>query len=141
MQGRGEALLRGGGEGGRGRRWTELHKKKLDLLIETYPAAPAEGTGEDQGGETRRTEKLFREWAEEPVRAEKSDGVTILVSARTRGTSLSSRSTDAVTGPVPRGLRPEGRRRAAQGFKEKKSDEGLAEAVQLIARGVPGEKK
>lgn len=117
----------------------ELFKKDLDLLIETYPSAPAEWAEKLKAAKGEERQKLFREWANARLRAEKADGVMILVSLDPRYVLVEIE--DAAWGRFPEGYAQTVADVLLKGLREKKPDEGLAEAVRLVREGYQGEKK
>ena len=88
-------------------------------------------------GEERQ--KLFREWANARLRAEKADGMMILVCLDPRYVSVEIE--DAAKGKFPEKYAQKVADALLKGLREKKPDEGLAEAVRLLREGYQGAKK
>jgi len=113
-----------------------LKEKKTDLVIETFEKVPGADPDKLKGAAER--EKFFKELAAGRVKAEKLNGVYVVISRTptylyvdvTGGSGLSEELKDKV------------RQALLSSFKEKKFDEGLMRAVDLIleAKGL-GEKK
>ncbi|HET6575489.1 MAG TPA: trypsin-like peptidase domain-containing protein [Fimbriiglobus sp.] len=117
----------------------ELFKKNLDLLIETYPSAPDEWAAKLKTARGEERQKVFRQWASARLRAAKADGVMILVSQDPRYVLVEIE--DAVKGKFPEKYAQTVANALLKGLREKKPDEGLAEAVRLVREGYKGEKK
>lgn len=117
----------------------ELFKKDLDLLIETYPSAPAEWAEKLKAAKGEERQKLFREWANARLRAEKADGVMILVCLDPRYVLVEIE--DTAKGKFPEKYAQKVADAVLKGLREKKPDEGLAGAVRLIREGYKGAKK
>jgi S1-C subfamily serine protease len=108
-------------------------EKKTDLLIETYETPPKGDAEKVKGMAAAEREKFFKGLADERVKAEKVTGVYILISKNptylyVEVTAGSGLPTD-LTGKLRAAL--------LAAFKEKKFDEGLSKAVELVleARG------
>lgn len=117
----------------------ELFKNKLDLLIETYPSAPDELKQKATTAKGEERQKLFREWAESRLAAHKANGVMILVSQNPRYVLVEI--DDPVQGKFPEKYAQKVADALLKGLREKKPDEGLAEALKLIREGYKGDKK
>jgi hypothetical protein len=117
----------------------ELFKKDLDLLIETYPSAPDEWAAKLKATKGEERQKLFREWANARLRAEKADGVMILVSQDPRYVLVEIEGESK--GHFPERYAQTVADALLKGLREKKPDEGLADAVRLIREGYQGAKK
>jgi hypothetical protein len=117
----------------------ELFKRDLDLLIETYPSAPAEWAEKLKAAKGQERQKLFREWANARLRAEKADGVIVLVSLDPRYVLVEIEG--GAKGQFPEKYAQKVADALLKGLREKKPDEGLAETVRLIREGYQGEKK
>jgi hypothetical protein len=113
-------------------------EKHTDLLIETFQTPPKGEADKLKGMTAADREKFFREFAQERAKAEKLSGVYVVVS-RTPATLFVE-----VTGGagLPADLGPKVRQTLLAAFKEKKFDEGLLKAVDLVldARGLGGKK-
>ncbi len=111
----------------------DLFKKKLDLLIETYPSAPAEWAEKIKSAKGTERQKVFREWANARLRAEKADGVAILVCLDPKYVLVE------IEGPVKRKFPDKYAQKVAdallKGLRDKEPDKGLAEAVRLVREG------
>lgn len=116
-----------------------LHKeKKTDLLIETFQTPPGGDAAKLKALPAAERAKFFREVALDRVREEKVNGVYILISR-----SPSSLYVEIpANGPISTELGPKIHQALLDSFKQKKFDEGLTKAVQLIldAKGL-GDKK
>jgi len=117
----------------------ELFKDGLDLLIETYPTAPEEWTAKLKAAKGEERQKVFREWANARLRAEKADGVMILISQDPRYVLVEIE--DSAKGKLPEKFAQKVADALLKGLREKKPDEGLAEAVRLIREEYKGVKK
>src|SRR5262249_46992060 len=111
----------------------ETYKSGLDLLIETYPSAPDEWLEQARKAKPEERQKLFREWAKSRLKAEKADGVMILVSQDPRYVMVEIE--DAVKGKFPDKYAQKVADAVLKGLRDKKPDDGLAEAVRLIRDG------
>jgi S1-C subfamily serine protease len=113
-----------------------LKEKKTDLLIETFEKVP--GADPEKLKAPADREKFFKEFAAARVKAEKLSGVYVLVS---RTPTYLFVEVTRVSG-LPADLDDKIRQALLSNFKEKKFDEGLTRAVELVlgARGL-GEKK
>ena len=113
-------------------------EKKTDLLIETFEAPPKGDADKVRVMSPAEREKFFREIALERVKAEKVRGVYVLVS-QSPSTLYVEQTADA---GLPEGTGKKVRDALLAAFKEKKFDEGLTRAVQIVldAKGL-GEKK
>jgi hypothetical protein len=117
----------------------ELHKQGLDLLIETYPAAPEEWREKAKQAKPEERQKLFREWAAARLDAEKIDGVMILVCMDPRYVLVEIE--DSAKGKFPEKYAQKVADVLRKALGEKKADDGLAEAIKLIREGYKGAKK
>ena len=113
-----------------------LKEKKTDLLIETFEKVP--GADPEKLKTPAEREKFFKEYAQARVKAEKLNGVYILVS-RTPTYLYVDITRDA---GLPEKLDDQIRQALLSNFKEKKFDDGLAKAVEVVlAARELGEKK
>jgi hypothetical protein len=117
----------------------ELYKDRLDLLIETYPSAPEELKKRAATAKGDERQKLFREWAESRLAAQKANGVMILVSQDPRYVLVEI--DDPVRGKFPEKYAQTVADALLKGLRDKKPDEGLVEALKLIRDGYKGDKK
>jgi hypothetical protein len=113
-----------------------LKEKKTDLLIETFEKVP--GADPEKLKTAAEREKFFKEFAAGRVKAEKLNGVYVVIS---RTPTYLYVDVTAGSG-LPTDLDAKVRQALLSSFKEKKFDEGLTKATELIleARGL-GEKK
>jgi len=108
----------------------ELFKANAEVVIETYAAAPAEWREKAIKAKPAERQELFKEWGAERLKAVKSDGVLILVTLDPR----------VIHVEVPEAIRKRTPDKFAQklgdtlikAFKDKKPDDGLADAVKLL---------
>ncbi len=114
----------------------ELYKNKLDLLIETYPSAPEELKQKVATAQGEERQKLFREWAEARLAAQKALGVIILVSQDPRYVAVEI--DDPVQGKFPEKYAQRVADALLKGLRDKNPDVGLAEALKLIRDGYKG---
>jgi hypothetical protein len=109
-------------------------EKKTDLLVETFETPPKAEADKLKAMSAAEREKFFREFAQERVRAEKLSGVYVVVSRNPTYLFVE------VTGGagLPADLGPKIRQTLLAAFKEKKFDEGVLKAVDLVldARGL-----
>ncbi len=117
----------------------DLYKQGLDLLIETYPSAPAERAVKLKEAKGEERQKLFRQWANARLHAEKADGVMILVCMDPRYVLVEIE--DSVKGKFPEKYAQKVADALIKGLRDKKPDDGLAEAVRLVREGYKGAKK
>ncbi len=117
----------------------DLFKKGLDLLIETYPSAPAEWIEKAKKANPAERQKLFRQWAVERLKAEKANGVIVLVCMDPKYVLVEIG--DSVKGKFPDKYAQKVADAVLKGLRDKKPDEGLAEAIRLVREGYKGEKK
>lgn len=116
----------------------ELFKKKLDVLVETYPSAPTDWVEKAKQAKLEERQKMFREWAGERIKREKVEGVLVLVCLEPRYMLVDipeewrSKFPDKYAQKVADAL--------MQGLKDKKADEGLANALKLIRDGYEAKK-
>jgi len=115
-----------------------LKEKKTDLLVETFETPPKGDADKLKAMTAAEKEAFFRELVLDRVKAEKLSGVYILVSRSP--TYLYVEATGDAS--LPADLNKKVREALLAAFKEKKFDEGLAAAVQVVldAKGL-GEKK
>jgi len=108
----------------------ELFKANAELVVETYAAAPAEWLAKAKKATPAERQDLYREWGAERLKAVKSDGVLVLVTLDPRvihvevSDTLRKRYPDKFAQKVGDAL--------IKAFKDKKPDDGLAEAVKLL---------
>jgi hypothetical protein len=119
----------------------ELFKKGLDVLIETYPAAPAEWREKAKDKQTSPAErtKLFRRWAAERLKAEKARGIIVLICLDPKYVLVE------IEAEVKKQFPEQFAKRLGdvllKALRDKKSDDGLAEVLKLIRAEYKGEKK
>jgi hypothetical protein len=108
-------------------------EKRTDLLIETFDTPPKADAGKLKEIAAAEREKFFKSLAEERVKAEKLSGAYILVSRNP--TYLYVEVTH--NSGLPTDLAGKIRAALLAAFKEKKFDEGLTKAVEMVveARG------
>ena len=113
-------------------------EKKIDLMIETFAVPPKMDADKVKAMTAMDREKFFREIALERGKAEKVNGVYILV-CKNPGFVYVERIGEA---DLPADLGSRLRSTLLGSFKEKKFDDGLAKAVEMVleAKGL-GEKK
>jgi hypothetical protein len=108
-------------------------EKKTDLLVETFDTPPKADAAKLKEMAAAEREKFFKALADERVKAEKLSGVYVLVSKNPTYLYVE------VTGHagLPPDLTAKIRQALLGAFKEKKFDEGLTKAVDLVmeARG------
>lgn len=108
-------------------------EKKTDLLVETFETPPKGDADKVKGMSGAEREKFFKGVADERVKAEKLSGVYVLVNKNPTYLYVE------VTGGsgLPTDLTKKLREALLTSFKEKKFDDGLAKAVELVvaARG------
>ena len=108
----------------------ELFKANAELVIETYPTAPAEWLDKAKKAKPAERQELYKEWGIERLKAAKSDGALILVTLDPRvihvefPEAMRKRYPDKFAQRVGDAL--------VKSFKDKKPDDGLAEAVKLL---------
>jgi hypothetical protein len=116
----------------------ELFKKGLDVLVETHPSAPADWVEKAKKAKPEERQKMFREWAGERIKAEKVEGVVVLVCLEPRSVAV-----DIAPGWEAR-FPPKYAQKVAdaliQGLKDKKADDGLANALKLLHEGYEAKK-
>ena len=108
----------------------ELFKANAELVIETYATAPAEWLDKAKKATPAERQELYKEWGNERLKAAKSDGTLILVTLEPR----------VIHVEVPEALRKRTPDKFAQklgdtlikAFKDKKPDDGLADAVKML---------
>jgi S1-C subfamily serine protease len=113
-------------------------EKKIDLMVETFATPPKGDAEKVRAMSAMDREKFFREIALERGKAEKVNGVYILVN-KNPGFVYVERVGDA---DLPADLGSRLRNQLITSFKEKKFDEGLTKAVEMVleAKGLPEKK-
>ena len=113
----------------------------VEVVIETHVKAPpgfaekyAKAKQDDKG-------KLLREWAEERLKAAKSEGVIVLICKEPRAYQVYGSSAIGDRLKEPSKLMPKVTDAIMNGLKTSKYDDGLAEAVQLLRAGLNKDKK
>jgi hypothetical protein len=116
-----------------------LKEKGIDLLVETIPAPPKGDAEKVRGMSAMDREKYFREIVQERTKAEKVAGVYILVCKNPTFLYV-ERSGDV---DLPPDLGSRLRTYLLASFREKKFDDGLTKAVEMVleAKGLAEPKK
>lgn len=117
----------------------DLHAKGLDLLIETHPAAPDAWRERAKKADRDERRQMFNAWATERRKAEKVDGVTVMVSMDPK--NLAIEVGERWRGRLPTGFANRLSQVLLKALNEKKYDDGLAEAVKLVTAAVAEGKK
>jgi S1-C subfamily serine protease len=117
----------------------ELFKKGLDVLVETYPSAPADWREKAKEARPAERQQLFRKWATERLKAEKARGVVILICLDPKYITVEIES--AVKRQFPEQFAKRLGDVLLKALRDKKPDEGLAEVLKLIRAEYKGEKK
>lgn len=117
----------------------ELFKKGLDVLVETYPSAPADWREKAKEAKPAERQQLFRKWATERLKAEKARGVVILICLDPKYITVEIES--AVKRQFPEQFARRLGDVLLKSLRDKKPDEGLAEVLKLIRAEYKGEKK
>jgi S1-C subfamily serine protease len=117
----------------------ELFKKGLDVLIETYPAAPADWREQAKEAKPAERQKLFRKWATERLRGEKAHGIIVLICLDPKYVTVEIES--AVKKQFPDQFAKRLGDVLLKALRDKKPDEGLAEVLKLVRAEYKGEKK
>lgn len=108
----------------------ELFKKDLDVLIETYPAAPAEWIEKAKAASPSDRLKLFREWAEARLKAEKAQGLAFTVCMDPRFITIELTGTTRERFPAD--FAKKLGEAVRKPLSEKRYDDALTEAVKTI---------
>lgn len=108
----------------------DLFKKDLDVLIETYPAAPADWIEKAKAAKAEDRTKMFREWAEARLKAENARGLAVTVCMDPRFITIEL--PEAVKAKFPADFAKKLGDAVRTALKEKKNDEALAEVVKLL---------
>lgn len=116
----------------------DLHKRGLDVLVETYPAAPKEWAEKAKASPEERR-KLFQEWATDRLRAEKTQGFAVLVCLDPRYVAVEV--PEDVKTKLPDGFAKKASDAVIAALREKKADDGLAGVLKLASEGWKGGKK
>jgi hypothetical protein len=106
------------------------HRYGRDLLIESYPSVPADDVDRVKAMSAKERLDYFRDWAHKRTQAEKLNGVMILI-CRSPGTlyvNVSQHAKGVVTGAEEKAIHDA----LLTAFREKKYDDGLADAVRLV---------
>ena len=108
----------------------ELFKENAEVVVETYATAPAAWLDKAKKATAADRQDLYREWGTERLKALKSDGAMVLVTLEPRmilvevPEAMKKRYPDKFAGKVGDVL--------VKAFKDKKPDDGLAEALKLF---------
>ena len=117
-----------------------LKEKNVDLLIETVPLPPKSTPEKVKAMTPEEREKFFKEYAEERCKDEKISGVYILICKSPGFAQV--QVVGAAAPSFPAGFGSKLTNYIVNSFKEKKFDDGLSEALQMILQGQGlGEKK
>lgn len=116
----------------------DLHKKGLDVLIETHQTAPVEWVEKAKQAKPEERQKLLRAWAEDRIRKEQVEGVVILISQDPRSVAVE------IAAGWESKFPPKYAQKVAdaliQGLRDKKPDDGLANALKTIRDGYEAKK-
>ena len=107
-----------------------LNEKGLDLLIETYPTVPGSDADKLRAMTPADREKFLKEFAAGRTKAEKVVGLYVVVN-RNPG-SLYVDRTEAAAGKISEEAVNRVKQALLTAFREKKFDEGLATALQVV---------
>ncbi len=117
----------------------ELHEKSFDLLIETYPKAPADWIEKARAATGDERQKLFRDWAHGRMNRESAKGAVVLICLDPRyviveidddfRSKFSEKFAKTVADAIIKDL------------KEKKNDDALGGIVTRFKDGLAGMKK
>ena len=113
----------------------ELFKANVEVVIETYPAAPKEWIDKAKKATPAERQGLFREWADERLKAQQSDGVMILVCLEPR--VIHVEFPEAVRKRLPDKFAQKVGDALIKSFRDKKPDDGLAEALKMLQDQLP----
>ena len=116
----------------------DLRKRGLDVLVETYPAAPKEWVEKAKGSADERR-KLFQEWAADRLRTEDVRGFAVLVCLDPRYVAVEV--PEDVKGKLPEGFATKVGDAMIAALREKKADAGLTGVLKLAADGWKGDRK
>jgi S1-C subfamily serine protease len=119
-----------------------LKEAKTDLLIETFETPPKGDADKVKAMSASEREKFFREIVRDRVKADKLSGVYLLVCKSPTYLYVDVTEDAGLSSEAAKKLRDSLREALLTNFKEKKFDDGLAKALQLVldAKGL-GEKK
>jgi hypothetical protein len=107
-----------------------LKEKGLDLLIETFATAPKGDADKLKAMTPAEREKVFQEFARERVKAEKVVGLYVVICKSP--SFLYIERPEAASGKVSEETVTKMKQAMLTAFKEKKFDDGLANALKLI---------
>lgn len=114
----------------------DLHLRGLDLLIETYASAPADWIEKAKSATPEERTKLFREFAEKRLAAEKARGLAVIVCMDPR--FIAVEVPPEIRGQFPAEFAKKLGDLLRSNLKDKKYDAGLTEAVKLTASEYKG---
>ena len=117
----------------------ELFKKDVEVIVETFKSAPADWVEKAKKATPDERQLMFREFVESRLKAEKSDGMMVLICLEPRMISVQ----------IPERVRKLYPDKTAQKVgdilikagKDKKFDDGLIEALKLLQDSLKGAKK
>jgi S1-C subfamily serine protease len=118
---------------------TELKKAGVEVVVETYPKAPAAWIEKAKKATPAERQEMFRTWADERERVLQSEGVLIIVCLEPRvihvefSEAAKRRYPEKFAAKIGAGL--------ITAFKDKKPDDGLAEALKLLQSEMKKDKK
>jgi hypothetical protein len=107
-----------------------LEERGIDLLVETYPTVPRADADKLRAMTPADREKFFREFAAGRTKAEKLAGVYIVINKNPG--SLYVDRTEAAADRIPDEVVTTVKQTLLAAFKEKKFDEGLSNALQIL---------
>ena len=117
----------------------DLHKRGLDVLIETHAKAPADWIEKGKTAKPEERKQLFRDWADQRLKAAKADGFAVLVCLEPR--YIAVEIPEDVKAKFPEGFAQKTADALIAAFREKKFDDGLAAVLKLTQDSYRGTKK
>ncbi len=112
----------------------ELLKANTELVIETYPTAPAAWLDKAKKATPAERQELYKEWGAERLKAVKSDGVLVVVTLEPR--TLHVEFPEALRKRYPDKFARKLGDTLIKSFTDKKPDDGLAEVVKMLQDGL-----
>jgi hypothetical protein len=117
----------------------DLHKRGLDVLVETHPTAPKEWAEKAKTASPGERREMFERWARERLRAEKAHGFAVIRSLDPK--YIVVEVPDDVRRKFPDGFAKKAGDAMIEAIKAEKYDDGLAAVLKLAKDEYKGDGK